>query len=426
MPAIWVIDQRRLRWWGKEHDWMSLNEIAMGLGVAPSTLSRVVNGKSAPGETLLASMFLTFGSRGVPRHRYRGGAHRGVGQMLTPQQRRERARIAANERWSRPGAREAQSATLRAAVRARLAAEVDPEGTMGAEELNAAVANAAKAPRRPPPRRPRRQGGRPMTAATAHRFERKDHGKGHSYYLDGKRLPGVTTILDAALRKRALENWAADTTAEYAVNNWATLDGLPVSERFKTLKGARWETRDAALLTGTQFHDLVYMVRDGAPVEVPEQHLGRVQAAARWMDKHRVEPLVAERPVWHETDRWAGTIDLLAGIGGTLWLLDWKTGKGVYPETALQLAAYAHAQYVLREDDTPAAWTPPERCGAIHVGADSVELHPVDASDAAYMTFRYAQQVAAWAEACNAAFKDRRPWPIGPATDPDAAEGVAS
>lgn len=57
----------------------------------------------------------------------------------------ERARIAANERWSRPGARARQSATLRAAYRRRLAALVDPDGTMAPAELDAAIINAAKA-----------------------------------------------------------------------------------------------------------------------------------------------------------------------------------------------------------------------------------------------------------------------------------------
>lgn len=64
MSAAWVINERKLRWWGKEHDWMNLNEIALGLGVAPSTLSRVVNGKSAPGHELLAALRLTFGEEG--------------------------------------------------------------------------------------------------------------------------------------------------------------------------------------------------------------------------------------------------------------------------------------------------------------------------------------------------------------------------
>ncbi|MBO0743609.1 MAG: hypothetical protein J2P43_01225 [Candidatus Dormibacteraeota bacterium] len=64
---------------------------------------------------------------------------------MTPQERRERARAAANARWARAGARAEQSATLRAAVRRQLVAEVDPDGTMGSAELEAAVANAAKA-----------------------------------------------------------------------------------------------------------------------------------------------------------------------------------------------------------------------------------------------------------------------------------------
>lgn len=62
--------------------------------------------------------------------------------MTTPT---ERARIAANERWARPGARARQSAVLRAAYRRRLAALVDPDGTMGPAELDAAIVNAAKA-----------------------------------------------------------------------------------------------------------------------------------------------------------------------------------------------------------------------------------------------------------------------------------------
>lgn len=64
---------------------------------------------------------------------------------LTPQQRSERARIASNERWSRAGAREAQSATLRASLRARLEQQVDPDGVMTPDELEQAVRNANRA-----------------------------------------------------------------------------------------------------------------------------------------------------------------------------------------------------------------------------------------------------------------------------------------
>jgi hypothetical protein len=250
-------------------------------------------------------------------------------------------------------------------------------------------------------------------------FERRNHGKGHSYYLDGVKLPGVTTVLDA-LRKRGLENWAGDVTAEWAVDHWDELGAVGPSARLDMMKRARWEIRDAAALNGTQIHDLSHRMRLGEPVEVPEAQMGSVQAVARFMDRFGVEPVASERPVWHEAHGWAGTFDLLAGMGGTLWLLDWKTGKGIYPEVALQLAAYAHAERMAREDGTEVDWTPPERCGAVHITADSAELYPVDAGDEAYTAFRYAQQVWDWAARVEDARKEGDPWPIGVALDPSA------
>jgi hypothetical protein len=239
------------------------------------------------------------------------------------------------------------------------------------------------------------------------------------------KVPGVTTILGEALRARALENWAAEVTAETAVNHWEELSALPLTERLTVLKRARWDTMTRAALRGTQIHDLAWRLVTGEPVEVPDEHLGPVQAVARFMDAHHLEPVLRERPVVNMTHRWAGTIDLLAGIGDTLWLLDWKTGKGIYSETALQLSAYAHAEWAEREDGTLIEWTPPERAGAVHITPDSAELHEVDAGDETYMAFRYCQQVARWTERVSAAREDGQPWPIGPALDPSAGVSVA-
>lgn len=252
-----------------------------------------------------------------------------------------------------------------------------------------------------------------------------DRGRGHSYLLDGERLPGVTTIL-GALRKQALEEWAGRITAETAVNRWEELGALPPVERFNTLNRARWDSRDAAALNGTQMHALAYGLRNGEPVEVPDAQRGGVEAIARLMDAWGMESVMAERPVLHPAHRWAGTFDLLCGIRGTLWLIDWKTGKGVYPETALQLAAYAHAAYAQTDDGRLVEWTPPERAGAVHITADSAELLPIDwaVTEEAYTVFRYCQQVSAWSDRVSAARKDGTPWPIGAALDPSAVVSV--
>jgi len=53
---------------------------------------------------------------------------------MTPEQRRLRARIAANARWSRPMARADQAAAARAAVLARLERQVDPAGSLTPEQ----------------------------------------------------------------------------------------------------------------------------------------------------------------------------------------------------------------------------------------------------------------------------------------------------
>lgn len=77
---------------------------------------------------------------------------------MTPEQRRLRAQIAANKRWSQYMAREDQSDAARSAMIARLERQVDPEGTLApavraalvraaARELSARL-NAAKARKR--------------------------------------------------------------------------------------------------------------------------------------------------------------------------------------------------------------------------------------------------------------------------------------
>jgi hypothetical protein len=61
MSAVWVIDVRKLRWWGKERGWYTMGEIALGLDIAPSTLSRATRGKSVPGHELMAAVRLVMG-----------------------------------------------------------------------------------------------------------------------------------------------------------------------------------------------------------------------------------------------------------------------------------------------------------------------------------------------------------------------------
>lgn len=64
---------------------------------------------------------------------------------MTPEQRRLRAKIAANARWSKPFAREDQSSALKAAAEERYRQQVDPDGTVPPHLLEPLIAAAKRA-----------------------------------------------------------------------------------------------------------------------------------------------------------------------------------------------------------------------------------------------------------------------------------------
>lgn len=63
---------------------------------------------------------------------------------MTPEQRRLRAKIAANARWSRPMARADQSDAARSAIFTRLERQVDPAGALPPDERAVLVRAAAR------------------------------------------------------------------------------------------------------------------------------------------------------------------------------------------------------------------------------------------------------------------------------------------
>jgi hypothetical protein len=63
---------------------------------------------------------------------------------VTPGQRRLRAQIAANARWSKFMAREDQADAARTAIFARLERQVDPEGRLSPDERAVLVRAAAR------------------------------------------------------------------------------------------------------------------------------------------------------------------------------------------------------------------------------------------------------------------------------------------
>jgi hypothetical protein len=101
--------------------------------------------------------------------------------------------------------------------------------------------------------------------------------------------------------------------------------------------------------------------------------------------------------VSHE-NRYCGTLDLVAGLATDdgdvqTWLLDIKTGNGVYGETALQLAGYRYADAWVDDDGTEHVMPIIDRAGVVHLRDGSYELLPVVAEERQHRQFLYAAEI---------------------------------
>lgn len=134
----------------------------------------------------------------------------------------------------------------------------------------------------------------------------------HTYTLDGKVLPSVTTIL------RPLQDFS----------------GIPA------------EVLERKRQIGTAVHKAIELDLEEALDESSLSEAVRPYFAAwlRFKAEFQLIPLWAETQVYAQAG-YAGTVDLICGRGTQRWVIDYKTSAQVGPVAALQTAAYAHAAH---------------------------------------------------------------------------------
>lgn len=168
---------------------------------------------------------------------------------------------------------------------------------------------------------------------------------------NGKRLPGVTTIL-GVLDKPALLYWAARTAAESTAS--AIVDGgMPTDGAIEKGRLAPFQRRQEAADTGTMAHACVEAHYAGEPM--PEDATPEALACAQRVIKHiEAAGYVVVASEWASThglagEGFAGTLDLVVTRSTSpdevdpsprYWIADLKTGKHVVDEVVPQLAAY--------------------------------------------------------------------------------------
>lgn len=169
-----------------------------------------------------------------------------------------------------------------------------------------------------------------------------------------KRLPSVTTMLDAIVPKPGIPPWTEARGIEGAIE--AVRRGLidprdPASVAMAVdivranrlgADRAKEEAADRGLNVHAALETYMQTGEPPKPHEILPEHLGYYQALVRWLLDHDPEPEAVEELVVHPEDGYAGRFDLLAKLRGARTLVDAKTQEkgGIYLGAHAQVNLY--------------------------------------------------------------------------------------
>lgn len=227
----------------------------------------------------------------------------------------------------------------------------------------------------------------------------------HYRWDDGDWLPGVTSVISKIDKSGPLIGWAKGVTADAALDNLDDLaimqaaEGRPVAKAWLTAHATAQS--DTAKDLGTTIHLAAEQIARGASPELAPEHLPWVTAYQRFLDDWRPQFRSLERGVCNLAEGYGGTFDFIATLDGATVLGDLKTGKGVYRESRLQLAALSRAEFIGLPNDPKQYRMPAIDYGVIlHVRPDAYsrgyQLFRVTQTEADWQAFRGALAIYKW------------------------------
>lgn len=206
-----------------------------------------------------------------------------------------------------------------------------------------------------------------------------DAGRMYSRSLTGlPEVPSITTVIGQ--QHLDLTGWASHMATSNLIADTRLPEAIGSPAKLKTLarqsNDAAERFRDEAAARGDRVHNYAEQVAlraMGMPHTMPEareilaQHseAGFADRFDEWWHNFQVKPLAAEITVWNNTVGYAGTLDLVATIGGRVCLIDYKTRgtdrsgrvKSLNANVVMQLAAGFKAEESL-VDAAAGTWEP--------------------------------------------------------------------
>ena len=213
----------------------------------------------------------------------------------------------------------------------------------------------------------------------------------------GTLLPSVTNVIDS-LSKPYLQTWYAKRAAEDAVQVNVTHPGLMESkpiEAIKWITNAASRTSNNAAEIGDKVHNAAEMLARGEEPEITPEIAPFIKNWNKFVKDNNPEFLHLEATAYGKTSSngqtkgFAGTADFIATINGKTYIGDYKTGKGIHTEAALQLSALAHADELFDEaTETMLPMPKIDGCLVVHITASGYALHIINDMETPWDAFQ--------------------------------------
>ena len=218
------------------------------------------------------------------------------------------------------------------------------------------------------------------------------------------KAPSSTSIIDAGTPKPALLPWGTKLIGEKMVKEATERPDYliarltdPDDDPVKWVKDIPYTRRDKAGKLGTEIHEIVELMSLGEPYKhlVTNVNKPYVEQFQKFWDDFNPTLLQSEAVVLNPTEEYAGTLDSIMEIGGKKVLVDYKTGKNVYPETVLQCASYRFAELMLVGEKL-VKMPEVDQVAVLHLRPDFYKFRPLKADKVAYESFLHFRDVFQW------------------------------
>lgn len=236
-----------------------------------------------------------------------------------------------------------------------------------------------------------------------------DNGRYYGHPTQQASVPSITNIKKQE-NQPAINASNLRKMAEYAVENRERLAALTPAEQVQIIKGSQYAKNPASrigdivhawvdgfiktgkhpkddepltLYEGTASEEVV--TYDAAPITARRMY----RQFEGWRDKHKPTFTASEFTVWSYKYGYAGTADFSAVISNWLVLVDTKTGAGVYPDVAKQLAPLCFADVMITVQGDETELPKYDRAAVLHLRPTYSEFPMIDseALESAFKAF---------------------------------------